>query len=233
MTAIDNRLIGIGLYTPADASRLSGIPAAKLTRWLRGYHVGNREYPRLWTSQIDLGDERVYLGFRDLMEARVAGRFIDIGISPQRIRKAIGLAKTLIGEQRPLSTNRFRTDGQTIFLRTTENDDEGAERTQLIDLFDRQYGLASILDPLLKDVGMDETGAPSRWWPRGRAMKIVVDPHRSFGQPIDEESGVPTAILAQAARYHGLDEAARAYEVTRAAVKRAADFEGMTPKMAA
>ncbi len=228
-----NRLIGIGLYTPADASRLSGISAAKLTRWLRGYHVGDREYARLWTSEIDLGDERVYLGFRDLMEARVAGRFIEIGISPQRIRKAITLAQELIGEQRPLSTNRFKTDGQTIFLRTTENSEDGAERTQLIDLFARQYGLASILDPLLKDVGMDEAGAPSHWWPRGRAAKIVVDPSRSFGQPIDEESGVPTAILAEAARYHGLDAAARDYEVSRAAVKRAADFECVAPKLAA
>jgi uncharacterized protein (DUF433 family) len=233
MAGMENKLIGIGLYTPADASRLSGIPAAKLTRWLRGYTVKDREHPRLWTSQIDLGDDRTYLGFRDLMEARVANKFIELGISPQRIRKAIALAQEMIGEQRPLSTNKFRTDGRTIFLRTTDNNDDGEERAQLLDLFKSQYSLTSILDPLLKDVEMDDMGLPAQWWPRGRTKKILIDPQRAFGQPIDEESNVPTAILAEAAKYHGIDAAARDYEIPRSAIRRAVEFEGVELKTAA
>ena len=233
MAGMENKLIGIGLYTPADASRLSGIPAAKLTRWLRGYTVKDREHPRLWTSQIDLGDDRTYLGFRDLMEARVANKFIELGISPQRIRKAIALAQEMIGGQRPLSTNKFRTDGRTIFLRTTDNNDDGEERAQLLDLFKSQYSLTSILDPLLKDVEMDDMGLPAQWWPRGRTKKILIDPQRAFGQPIDEESNVPTAILAEAAKYHGIDAAARDYEVPRSAIRRAVEFEGVELKTAA
>jgi uncharacterized protein (DUF433 family) len=233
MVGKENNLIGIGLYTPADASRLSGIPAARLTRWLRGYTVKDREHPRLWASQIDLGDDRTYLGFRDLMEARVANKFIELGISPQRIRKAIVLAQIMIGDQRPLSTNKFRTNGQTIFLRTTDTAEDGEERAQLIDLFKRQYSLTSILDPLLKDVEMDDMGLPAQWWPRGRVKKIVIDPQRAFGQPIDEESHVPTAILAAAARFHGIDTAARDYEVSKSAVRRAVEFERVELKTAA
>jgi hypothetical protein len=233
MAAIENKLIGIGLYTPADASRLSGIPAAKLTRWLRGYTVKGREHPKLWASQIDLGDDRTYLGFRDLMEARVADRFIALGISPQRIRKAIALAQDMIGEQRPLSTNNFRTNGQTIFLRTTDTSEDGEERAQLIDLFKRQYSLISILDPLLKDVDMDDLGLPAQWWPHGRSKKILVDPQRSVGQPVDEESNIPTFILAQAAKYRGIDAAARDYEVPKSTIRRAVEFEGVELKAAA
>jgi uncharacterized protein (DUF433 family) len=227
MVAMEHNLIGVGLYTPADACRLSGIPAPKLTRWLRGYTVGHRKHAPLWTSQIDLGDGHTYLGFRDLMEARVANKFIELGISPQRIRAAIALAQTMVGEQRPLSTNKFRTDGQTIFLKTTEKEVDGQERDHLIDLFKSQYSFTSIIDPLLKDVELDDDGVPFLWWPRGRAKKILVDPQRSFGQPIDADTKVPTAILAEAAKYHGVDVAARDYDVPKSAVRRAAEFEGV------
>ncbi len=167
------------------------------------------------------------------MEARVADKFIQLGISPQRVRLAITLAQIVIGDQRPLSTNKFRTDGQTIFLRTTENNEGESERLHLIDLFKRQYSLTSILDPLLKDIEMDDDGAPAQWWPRGRTKKIVVDPQRSFGQPIDEESSVPTAVLAEAAKHHGIDVAVRYYDVSKAAVRRAMEFEGVELKVAA
>lgn len=221
------KLIGIGLYTPAEAGRLSGIPARKLVRWLHGHAYRGKDYPPLWQPQIALGDGRVYLGFRDLMEARVADKFVRAGVSALRIRQAIILAKELLGADRPLSTNRFRTDGRDIFLRTTETDQDGREREQLLNLFRRQYEFASIIDPILKDVVFDDEGAPAAWWPAGQAKKIIIDPARAFGQPIDSESSVPVAILANAGKRHGVDLAAKSYDVSRTAVRRAMDFVGM------
>lgn len=220
-----DKLIGVGLYTPAEAGRLLHVPAVKIARWLRGHHARGHDYKPLWTSQVNLADGRVYLGFRDLMEARIADKFISHGVSPQRVREAIHLAREIVGEDRPLSTDRFRTDGREIFVRVVEMDEHGEERHRLLNLFRRQYEFKQIIEPLLKTIDFDEHGAPFQWWPLGRRENIVVDPTRAFGQPIDSISSVPTAILTAAARQEGIEDAARAYKVPQASVKRAVEFE--------
>ncbi len=226
MAGLSN-LVGIGLYTPAEASRLAGIPAPKLIRWLHGHTSGGKEYPPLWRSQVDLEDGHVYLGFQDLMEARVADSFIKRGISALRVRQAIILAREVLGAARPLSTNRFRTDGRDIFLKTVETDQDGKEREQLLNLFKRQYEFASIIEPILKDVEFDAAGTPSSWWPVGAAKKIIVDPARAFGQPIDDASSVPVAVLAKAGKARGVEATALSYDVPKASVRRAMEFMGM------
>jgi len=218
-------LVGIGLYTPAEAARLLAVPAVKISRWLRGHSANGRDYDPLWSPQVDLGDGKTYLGFRDLMEIRVAAAFIMAGVSAQRVRTAIELAREIVGIDRPLSTGRFRTDGRDIFLRVVEQDDDGHERARLLNTFRRQYAFAEIIDPSLKGVEFDDAGIPMLWRPCGKRGLIVVDPARSFGQPIDEPSSVPTAVLAAAGRQEGIDMAARAYEVPPASVRRAMAFE--------
>jgi uncharacterized protein (DUF433 family) len=226
-------LIGVGLYTPVEAGRLLHIRAAKIARWLRGHQIGAHEYEPLWTPQVDLDDGRIYLGFRDLMEVRVADRFISYGVSPQRVRAAIQLAREFIGEDRPLSTDQFRTDGRTIFLRAVETDERGEERETLLDLFRRQFEFKHFIDPILKTIDFDDGGAPIQWWPAGRRGNIVVDPARAFGQPIDDTTSVPTAILAAAGRQEGIERAARDYDVPAASVRRAMVFEEAMEQRAA
>jgi uncharacterized protein (DUF433 family) len=226
-------LIGIGVYTPAEAGRLIQIPAPKISRWLQGHCVNNREYRPLWKSQIQLPDGRLYLGFRDLMEARIAGKFIAFGISPQRVRAAIQLAQQVIGDERPLSTDRFRTDGRDIFLRVVETDEEGRERERLLNLFRQQYEFRQIIEPLLKNLDFDDQGTPYQWWPLGKHGKIVVDPQRAFGQPLDAATSVPTVALAAAAANQGAARAARFFDVPPASVRRAVAFERMMETRAA
>jgi hypothetical protein len=220
-----DQLVGLGLYTPAEASRLLRVPTAKIVRWLRGHTISGHSYAPLWQPQVKLEDDRVYLGFRDLMEVRVADKFIAEGVSPQRVRAAIDLAQQLIGDDRPLSTDRFRTDGRDIFLKVIEKDDHGHERERLLNLFRRQYEFKQIIEPLLKTIDFDPHGLPNKWWPMGRRENIVVDPTRSFGQPIDALSSVPTRVLAQAGQTNGIVAAARAFDVPESAVRRAINFE--------
>jgi uncharacterized protein (DUF433 family) len=209
------------------------IPSMKIVRWLRGHRIGDREYAPLWTSQVDLNDGRIYLGFRDLMETRIADKFIDYGVSPQRVRSAIQLARGIIGEDRPLSTDRFRTDGRDIFLRVVEKNEHGEERERLLNLFRRQYEFKQIIEPLLRTIDFDEKGAPSQWWPMGRRGNVLVDPSRAFGQPIDSVTSVPTAILAAAGRQEGIENAARAFDVPQTSVRRAIEFEAALERRAA
>jgi uncharacterized protein (DUF433 family) len=218
----DLSLIGIGLYSVAEASRLVDVPSRKIARWLRGHTIGEQYYEGLWRPQISLGGRETYLGFRDLLQVRVANAFIEHGISAQRVRKAICLARDLLATDHPLATARFRTDGRSIFLQVLS--EEGDDT--FIDLFKRQYAFRDILEPSLKNIEFDQDGLPFRWWPKGKSLRIVIDPARAFGRPIEAESGIPSAILAAAAAAEGsIDAAARAWSVSSNSVKRAIEFE--------
>lgn len=218
-------LIGVGLYTPAEAGKLLRIPTQKITRWLKGHSIGDKHYEPLWPSQVNLGDDQIFLGFLDLMEVRVAAAFIKNGVPPVRIRSAIELAQEVIAKSHPLSTNRFLTAGREVFLHVIETGEDGVEREKLLNLFKRQFEFKVILDPILKAVDFGDDGYPNRWWPAGRRANIVVDPKRAFGAPIDADTSVPTKVLAAAGINMGTGPAAKAYEVSESAVKRAMEFE--------
>ncbi|MCW5714800.1 MAG: hypothetical protein KIT43_09845 [Bauldia sp.] len=225
MTATDpfsQPLVGIGLYTPTEASRLVGVAAGKIVRWLRGHQIGDKPYPRLWRPQIDLGDNRVYLGFRDLMEVRVASIFITrIGLSPIKVRRAIEVAQAMTSDEHPLSTTWLKTDGRTVFLEVIQ--DDGSAR--LIDLFKSQYAFRDVIAPSFKDVDFDDVGIPQRWWPAGKSAGVLVDPKRSFGRPIEATSFVPVEVLASAAIAEGSEaRAAKAWGVPSSSVARAVRF---------
>lgn len=219
-----NEFVGTGAYTPRQASRLIGVPAPKLSRWLRGHSIGEHHYAPLWEPEITI-DGDIYLGFLDLMEARVASEFIRIGLSAIQVRRAIEIARDEIGNTHPLSTNRFRTDGREIFLEVVEKDDVGQTRERLLNIFRKQYEFKNVIDPILRTVDFGSHGQPSIWWPRGRNVKILIDPKRSFGHPIEGSSSVPTAVLANAAAVDGVRQAAINFDVTEAAVTRSVEFE--------
>lgn len=219
-------LIGVGLYTPAEAGRLLHVPPAKISRWLKGHSANGKDYPPLWTPLVRLDDDsRTVLGFRDLMEIRIADAFIRVGVPSLQVRAAIDYARDILGESYPLSAERFKTDGRSILLRVFEKDADGVERERLLNLFRRQYEFKEVIDPLLKSVDFDDRGSPRLWYPAGRRVNIIVDPSRSFGQPIDGQTSVPTAILAASAGQHGVEETAVAYDVPEASVRRAIEFE--------
>lgn len=222
-------LFGIGLYTTAEAQRLLGIPSGKIARWLRGHDIAGKHYAPLWRPQVDLGDGAVYLGFRDLMEMRTAHEFMAAGVSAQAVRRAIQEARRYVDDDRPLSTTAFRTDGRTIFLEIAGEDGD----TKLLDLFRRQYAFKQIMERSLKDVEFDNV-SPARWWVASKQSGIVIDPERSFGQPIEASSGVPTAVLAQAVKAEGgIKAAARAWMLKPAQVQRAVAFEAAIDRKAA
>jgi hypothetical protein len=210
---------------------LVGVAPGKIARWLRGHEANGKWYEPLWRSQVDIGDERTYLGFRDLMEVRVAAAFIAEGLSVIKVREAIGLAQEMVGAERPLSTSRFRTDGRTVFLQMEGEDGE----QRLIDLFRQQHVFHRIVAPSLRGIEFDEVGAPARWWPAGRKSGIVVDPERAFGAPIEAETKVPAHVLAAAAEAEGSARAAAlVWAVPVRAVRRAVMFQsGLEHRQAA
>lgn len=212
---------GIGAYSVVEAGRLLGVPAATLRHWILGYsydHHGPRvEQEPLWRPQYGLDQDEPLLGFRDLLEARIVRGFRRQGIGLPTIRACLRFAREIVEDDHPFSTRRFKTDGQRLFLETGEG--------SLVDLKLRQNVFKRVVEPSFVDLDFDAEAA-SRWWLLPHKRTIVLDPARSFGQPIVAKSGVPTARIAQAVTAEGsVRRVAQIFELQPSLVKDALAFE--------
>lgn len=231
--------LGRGAYGATEAMRLinfqrpgvtsrgvepRSISRSTVARWLYGYTQGVTEAAPLWEPDYPIveDDYTLEVSFRDLIELRFVKTFRDMSLSLQTIRKCFDLAVEAVHDQRPFSTQRFRTDGETIFLEITNSVDEG----KLLDLKRRQNAFHRIVEPSLHDLEFDAE-VLARWYPLGTGRKsVVVDPARSFGRPIVAEGGVPTETLWLAAKVEGsVERVAKLYELPAPAVRDAIAFQ--------
>ena len=220
------QLLQTGIYTVAEASRLAGVSSRRIRRWLKGYEFkvkhGRHRSPAVWNSQLEPLDHAMALGFLDLLEIRCVDAFIGAGVSWKTLRQVYDQARELVGHSHPFCTNRFATDGHTIFIELQERNDE----VTLWDMRDVQRVFDRIIRPFLKNIEFDSGRVPLRWWPRGKDHQVALDPRRSFGQPIIFREGIPTQVLARSVRANGsLEEVARWFEIKSGSVREAVDFE--------
>src|SRR5439155_24896048 len=92
MAEINPNFFNIGIYTVADAARLTGVSTGRIRRWLRGYHFRSRKkqyHSRpLWHGQLEPIDNSLALGFLDLIEVRFVDSFRAAGVSWAMLRQA-------------------------------------------------------------------------------------------------------------------------------------------------
>lgn len=229
--------LGRGVYSAPEALRLlnfhrsDGEPARPISRqtvhrWLHGYvfeSTGSRRHSApLWKPDYANDNGELEISFRDLIELRFVKAFRDFGLSMRTIRQCFESAVAEVDDARPFSTQKFRTDGRTIFLDITRDVKEG----ELVDLRSRQAVFREVVAPSLRDLEF-EADVVARWYPLGeRRRSIVIDPARSFGRPVVSTTGVPTMVLAGAVRVEGSEErVARLYEVPLQDVRDAVTFE--------
>jgi uncharacterized protein (DUF433 family) len=156
-----------------------------------------------------------------LIELRFVHAFTKANLGLKTIRYCLEYARDCVDDERPFSTRRFQTDGRTIFLETLRK--SGDE--ELLDLKRKQYTLKPIIERTFKDLDIEDD-AVVRWRPFHGKESIIVDPSRSFGQPIASKFGVPTIVLAEAAEAEGsIDRVAKLFEVSPNAVRDAVKFE--------
>lgn len=211
--------IGTGAYNLQEAARYAGVDAASIARWL--FHKNP-----LWESQLSDSGWRG-IGFHDLLELRIVQKLRERGVSLQAIRLSINNAREIFGREHPFVNKRFFTDGKGIFseaISKTGNLDD-----PLMDLTKRQLVLEKVIRPSLLDgVVFDPTSQDAiLWHPNKRAFKgVVLDPSRSFGKPIVDETGVKTSVLHDAFLAEGdKKRVARIYDVPLSAVNAAVRYE--------
>jgi uncharacterized protein (DUF433 family) len=219
-------LLQTGIYTVPEASRLAKVTPWRIRRWLKGYEFrvkhGRHRSPPVWNSQLVPIDHTMALAFLDLLEVHCVDAFISAGVSWKTLRQVHDQAQKLVDHKHPFCTNRFATDGETIFMEVREKNDEAT----LWDMRGVQRVFEQIIRPLLRNIEFDGGGVPRRWWPMGTNHLVALDPRRSFGQPIIFNDGVATSVLARAVRANGsAEEVARWFEISRASVGEAVEFE--------
>lgn len=219
-------LLGLGVYSVPEAARLTHVSSGRIKRWLEGYQFKSRSQlhssPPLFQHEIDADD--LALSFRDLLEVRFVDAFRRHGVGWKAIRVAAHHASEIVDDSHPFSTKRFKTDGRSIFAEIMHETGEPG----LLDLVKSQWEFKSVVEPFLfEGIEFSKIGIePVRWWPLGQNRLVVIDPARSFGQPIISPESVPTKVLAKAVKAEGsIDAVARWYLVPSKAVEDAVEFE--------
>jgi uncharacterized protein (DUF433 family) len=217
-------LIGAGIYTIPEVSRLTRVPISNIRRWTRGYSYRRagkrRELPPVVKLQIHPIEGVPALSFRDLQEVRFLHAFREHGVSWHTLRLASERAKAIIGDDHPLSTGRFKSFGNAILTEVATK----AKDRSLLDVVRNQLTFRKIVSPYLKGLEFADD-EPVRWFPVDNRL-VVLDPSRRFGQPITTREGVPTAVLAKAFRVEkSYKRVAAWYEISVRSIRAAVEYE--------
>jgi uncharacterized protein (DUF433 family) len=218
-------LLGKGIYSVPDASRLISVPTSRIYRWMSGRtreYRGERTYDQpLWMPELPELEGQLNLSFRDLIELRLVDGFRRRGLSLPYLRKVVAAAQAIVGETHPFTSFSFKTDGRRLYQEVLTR----AGEPQLIEVLSGQHAFHSIVSEGLKDIEF-EGGAVALWRPSSGREDVVLDPGRSFGQPILGESGVTTAIIRLAASSGRTPaEIGRDFEIGERSVRSALAFE--------
>ena len=184
----DDLRFSVPLYTIAEAARFLGVPTSTFSTWAKGYvrrPPGGRTVrgaPILTSVRADHNFPIV--PFVGLAEGMVLAAFRRGGVSLQHIRKAVSILEREIGIEHALASRRLYTDGAVILYDYADaKDDE--ELAGLTEVVSRQRVFSRVVQEYLKRIEYANDGwAEKLVSPATPRPIVVIDPARSFGQPI-------------------------------------------------
>lgn len=194
----------LGIYSVADAARLTRVPPRQIRGWLQGYSQrrGKAQAGPVLHRQHPLRQGELALGFLDLLEVAFLGRIVQAaerqGRAPswKAIRTAAETARRVLNTDHPFAVRRIHTDGRRIFAEAQQATGDAA----LYDLVGDNFAIYDVLaESFIASVAFEDD-MPRRWMPDGRFPRIVVDPRRAVGRPIEAVSAAPAEALFDAWR---------------------------------
>lgn len=183
----DTRFV-VPIYTVAESARFLGVAPSTFGTWASGYvrrPPGRRPVtagPILTSVKASPGEPTI--PFIGLAEGMVLAAFRQAGVSMQHLRRAVKLLNDEIGFAHALASKRLYSDGAVVLYdyAERENDEELANLTQVVS---QQRVFAETIKEYLERIKYGADDWASRLIsPATREKVIVVDPTRSFGQPI-------------------------------------------------
>lgn len=220
-------LLTSGLYTVSDAVRLLRayqVNSQKIRGWVAGYPRTHAE--PIIDNEVGFVEGRLAMGFTGLMEVRFIAYFTGQGVKTASIRHMAAEAKRMLKHEHPFATNAiFATDGKKIFAKSAEETGD----PKMYDLKDKNWAFYEIIArSLLRGVEFDPSGTARTWYPNKDIVpNIILDPRVAFGQPVIDESGVPTEALFDAFKAEGetYETVSHWYDVPVEHVQQAVQFE--------
>ena len=230
----ENKYIGRGIYSIREVCELSGISYPRVRHWIRGdLRTKRKPTPPLIKPDYGKVDGVYYLSFLDMIELRaIHSLIVEAGVSIHLVRKVYSYTREVYNTDHPFATlDRFWTDGKGLWGELPK----GKNASSLINLYSGQIELPQVTKMFLNLVDFSEDEHTAlRWWPMDRDHHIVVDPQRSFGQPIVDKEGVLTLVLANTYKAErSFKRVAWWYEVSEDAVRSAWEYETSKTKRVA
>jgi len=183
-------------YAISEAAGYLRLPTSTFRSWVLGQrYFDSKRTEKFFRPVIDIADlKHKQLSFINLVEAFVlAGIRRDHEIPLPKVRKALAYVRRSFGTRRALAQEQFETDGADLFV-----EKYGA----LVGVSQEgQLQMRELIRDRLKRVRRDPKGLPEKivLFPavgagQGRA-DVVIDPRRSFGQPVLDGLGVRTTVV--------------------------------------
>jgi uncharacterized protein (DUF433 family) len=220
MSDVADELLDRAIYSYADVDRLVGLHAGTARRWLEGYEREGRFYDPVLRPGRTGGDE---VTWGEMVEARMLAEFRSRAVPVQRLRPAIVELRSEFGPY-PLAQARPFLDVEGRELVRVVQEQVGLERQlQLVVVRNGQLVLADSTERFSTAVEYIDN-VVGLLKPSPRTPAVVMDPDRSFGQPVVRN--VRTESLAEDFRAGGgREELAELYDLTPGQIDDAIRFE--------
>lgn len=216
------------VYTFAQVDNLLGLGTTTAQRWIDGYTRRGTTYPPVIRPRTT---GRLVATWGEFVECRFLAEYRDAGVPLVNMRPVVEKLRAQLDTPYPLASARLwlRPEGREIVAEVQEQ-------------------LGEELEPSLYVVRTDDVMLPAQWtpsvmrfqdsiqwseqpdqlpvaiWPEPSDKQVVIDPLRSFGDPVVR--GVQTARLAELARAGDPPEMiADLYDLDLAQVTAALAFE--------
>ena len=215
-------------YSVAEAGRLAGLAAGRVRRWLRGYEYTYDDTVRGQPPVLQGHPaESTYASFLDLVDLLFVKRFLDHGVSLQKVRRGLDEARRLLGTDH-FARQTFFTDGGSIFLSVQEGV-AGELGDAILELMSGgQWVIAPVIRELAQQIEFESPeGLARRWYPLGRNRPVVLDPMVAYGAPSVAGRGVKTTNIHDlyVAEGENLASVRAWWELSDDEIRAAVDFE--------
>lgn len=212
-------MIGQGVYTIAEAARLTHMGAGRVRTWFKGCADRPTSSSLLRSDYEPVGKDFA-ISFYDLIDTMVACDFRSAGVKMSVVRRAYEKLADEFGTSHPFCHDGLLTDGRTIIRDFV---DEVGER-RLQEVVSRQQLFKQIRGHLQSVDYSDITHLAERWH---ITKGVVIDPAIAFGKPTVTGTRICTHVLTQQYKANNQEGklVADLYGISEKDVKNAVAFE--------
>lgn len=184
----NKQLLGAGIYTIPDISKLLGFPMAKVRYYLKEYwdeRLGKKLFNE--TYSWSAGNNVKAINFHTLIELYVCFHLQELGVSTRKILKSRDTIAKELHLPYPFANAKLLTDGNKIWYEFKDSivNTDGSKQTDFIE-FIREFA---------NKIEFNSDRIAEKFWPGGKGSSIVVNPHHQFGQPVIEGTNINTEVI--------------------------------------